>query len=179
MNYEFDLWGWFMGESAEPGPRTTPVAPENLSTSDTDGDLRANWTGLSWVELPYMPAEIAPAAVAPEIVITGIAADRPGFTHTPEFSDATVPVGTTLNFTAELRAGGNVLPLDDTFRMPIRSRDGRERVLLAGMAQGIITFSVLFDDSRVWEVTEAVVNADLPPERHMRFRGIKVFAVET
>lgn len=28
-----------------------------------------------------------------------------------------------------------------------------------------------------WE-TEAMINADLPPERHMRFKGIKVFAVE-
>lgn len=32
-------------------------------------------------------------------------------------------------------------------------------------------------DSHAWE-TEAMINADLPPERHMRFKGIKVFAVE-
>jgi hypothetical protein len=115
----------------------------------------------------------------PEIVITDIQCDRGGFVHAADFTDATVPVGATLAFTAELRVGAQVLPTDDSFRLPIRSRDGRERVVLASMVQGLITFSLLFDASRVWEVTEAVVNADLPPERHMRFRGIKVFAVET
>jgi hypothetical protein len=47
------------------------------------------------------------------------------------------------------------------------------------MVQGVITFSVQFDDSRVWEVTEAVINGDLPPEARMRFQGVKVYVVES
>jgi len=133
------------------------------------------WTGAAFVA-PASPQEMPQA----EIILTGITSNvQEGFDLSPDLSDVTVPVGATLAFTAELRMHGQVLPLDDTFRMPIRSRDGRERVLAASMSQGVITFGVRFDDSRVWEVTEAVINADLPSERHMRFKGIKVFAVET
>jgi len=115
----------------------------------------------------------------PTIVLTGVQCDTPGAVIAPGFADITVPVGSTLGFTAELRDSEDaVLPVDDTFRMPIRSRDGRERVVLAGMVQGVITFSVTFTESRVWEVTQDVINADLPAEAHMRFAGVRVFAVE-
>lgn len=124
------------------------------------------------------PGSEVPEAARPEVVITAIESQAAGLSHSADFSDATVPVGATVLFTAELRMGTTLLALDDSFRMPIRSRDGRERVVLANMAQGLITFSLLFDASRVWEVTEGVINADLPPERHMRFKGIRVFAVE-
>jgi len=179
MNFEFDLWGWYVGQAAEPGLRTTQVAPMNTALTEVEGEPRANWTGVEWLELPYVAPAPQAGLVRPEIVITEVQSDRPGMVASEDFADITVPVGSTLDFTAELRAGGQVLPLDDSFRMPIRSRDGRERVLLATMAQGVIAFSVLFDDSRVWDVTAAVINADLPPEAHMDFRGVKVFAVET
>ena len=179
MNYEYDLWGWYVGMATSPSERTTTLPPDNMQTHDAPDRPRSNFTGLAWVELPYeAPPEPVPEPAMPEIVITGIAADREGFVHTPDFTDATVPVGATLAFSAELRAGDQVLALDDSFRLPIRSRDGRERVVVASMAKGFIRFSVHFEDSRVWEVTEAMINADLPPERHMRFKGIKVFAVE-
>lgn len=180
MNYEYDLWGWYVGMATSPGERTTTLPPDNMQTHDATGRPRSNFTGLAWIELPYeMPPAPQPEPSVPEIVITGIQCNQGGFVHAADFTDATVPVGATLAFTAELRVGDQVLPANDSFRLPIRSRDGRERVVLASMVQGLITFSLLFDASRVWEVTEAVVNADLPPERHMRFRGIKVFAVET
>lgn len=179
MNYEFDLWGWYAGMSQAPGERTTTVPPDNQSTSEEAGQPRSNFTGLAWVQLPYTPTEpVPPVPEQPRIVITAIESDKPGMRHSGDFSDVTVAVGSTLRFTAELRLGGALLPLDDDFRMPIRSRDGRERVVLANMVQGVITFTVLFDDSRVWDVTEAVINADLPAERRMAFDGIKVFAVE-
>lgn len=124
------------------------------------------------------PGSEVPEAARPEVVITAIESQAAGFSHSADFSDVTVPVGATVLFTAELRMGTTLLALDDAFRMPIRSRDGRERVVLANMVQGVITFTVLFDDSRVWDVTEAVINADLAPEKHMAFKGIKVFVVE-
>lgn len=63
MNFEFDLYGWYTGQSDEPGLRTTAVAPENTSTAETEGEPRANWTGVAWVELPY---EVPPEPVDPE-----------------------------------------------------------------------------------------------------------------
>ncbi|MCP4519037.1 MAG: hypothetical protein GY824_27890, partial [Delftia sp.] len=126
MNYEFNLWGWYAGMSTMPGSRTTTLPPDNMQTHEIAGRPRSNFTGLAWVELPYeAPPEPVSEPALPEIVITGIAADREGFVHTPDFTDATVPVGATLAFSAELRAGDQVLTLDDSFRLPIRSRDGR------------------------------------------------------
>ncbi|UCV00714.1 hypothetical protein [Acidovorax radicis] len=178
MNFEFDLWGWYAGTSHDAAPRTTPVAPANLSTTNAEGELRANWSGVAWVDVPYTRPIPLIAPVQPEIVITAVQADMPGMVASEDFTDITVRVGSTLSFAAELRAGDVVLPIDDSFRMPIRSRDGRERVLLASMVQGVISFTVRFDDSRVWDVSEEVINADLPPEAQMRFHGVKVFAIE-
>lgn len=63
MNFEFDLFGWYTGQAEEPGLRTTPLAPANTSLTEVEGELRANWTGVEWVELPYEPP---PAPVEPE-----------------------------------------------------------------------------------------------------------------
>lgn len=68
MNFEFDLWGWYTGQSEEPCPRSTTLAPANTSTADTEGELRANWTGLAWAELPYAaPPEAQPVPEDPRI----------------------------------------------------------------------------------------------------------------
>lgn len=63
MNFEFDLHGWYVGASEEPGSRTTTQAPANTSTSEAEGELRANWTGAIWVDVPY---EAPPAPPEPE-----------------------------------------------------------------------------------------------------------------
>lgn len=63
MNFEFDLHGWYVGASDEPGPRTTTEAPANTSTGEAEGELRANWTGAIWVDVPY---EAPPAPPEPE-----------------------------------------------------------------------------------------------------------------
>ena len=134
-------------------------------------EIGKQWTGFSFDKR-------APAGSMAEMLITNIVADKVGCQYSTDFSRATVPVDVRLAFSAEYQADGQLLLEDGSYLFPIRSRDGRERVVVAEMHQGIITFSIHFEDSRVWELTEAMINADLPPERHMRFKGIKVFAVE-
>ncbi|CAN7469408.1 hypothetical protein [Acidovorax sp. LjRoot194] len=53
MNYEFDLWGWYVGQASAAGPRTTTTPPASMSVANTAGAPRANWTGVAWVLLPY------------------------------------------------------------------------------------------------------------------------------
>lgn len=86
-------------------------------------------------------------------------------------------MGTTLTITAELRAGEVVVPLTSTFLMPVTSRDGRERVLQAAMVDGVATVVSPFAESGVWQVTEAEINSDLPPDMQMHFAGIRIFVV--
>ena len=71
MPFEFDLHGWFAGGTAADGLRTVPMAPPSQSTTTTEGEPRANWTGTAWVMRPYVepPPEPEPQpVVAPRVV---------------------------------------------------------------------------------------------------------------
>ena len=65
MPFEFDLHGWFAGGTAADGLRTVPMAPPSQSTTTTEGQPRANWTGTAWVMRPYVapPPEPEPQPV--------------------------------------------------------------------------------------------------------------------
>ena len=54
MPFEFDLHGWYAGGVAAAGLRTVPTAPPSQSTTTTEGEPRANWTGAAWVMRPYV-----------------------------------------------------------------------------------------------------------------------------
>lgn len=121
------------------------------------------------------------AQFRPSMVITGIVADaeHSGATLVSSMAEVTCPVGTTLTVSAELRDPlGNVVPLSDSFRMPFRARDGREKVLLASMVDGLISITAPLRESGVWSASEATVNESLPPDFQMDFGGIEVFVVE-
>jgi hypothetical protein len=47
----FDKYGWYSGNQY-PG-RHTEVEPSNTYVGAQVGRLRANWTGLDWVDIPY------------------------------------------------------------------------------------------------------------------------------
>lgn len=158
------------GWTARPVPADRPAGQHAVLTLE-------GWQ-FTPVAPPVYKAPETPAR--PELVITQIVADaeHAAGTSVPSLAEVTCPVGTTLTFTAELRIAGQVVPLSDSFRMPIRSRDGRERVLLADMANGILTILVPLRESGAWSVTESIVNESLPAEKQMSFAGVKVFAVE-
>lgn len=122
-------------------------------------------------------------ALAPCIVLTSIAADSGHASGTlikPGLKDVTVPKGATLTVIAELRdSNGAKLPLSDSWRMPLRARDGREKVLLAAMVNGDIVITVPLPDSGCWEIRESVINESLPPDARLRFgEDMRVFVYE-
>lgn len=130
--------------------------------------------------LGIMP--VAPAN-APYIEIISVTADADHAAATfvrPGLRDVTTPRGATLTVLAELRASnGAKLPLSDSWRMPLRARDGREKVLLAVMVNGDIAITVPVPDSGVWEISEAVINESLPPDARLRFGDdMRVFVYE-
>jgi len=57
--HTYNLHGWY---AADAFPTRPAPAPANLSTSETPGELRANWTGYEWVDTPYA---VPPPATAP------------------------------------------------------------------------------------------------------------------
>lgn len=71
MPFEFDLHGWFAGGVAAAGLRTVTMAPPSQSTTTTEGEPRANWTGTAWVMRPYVEPPPEPEqqpVVAPRVV---------------------------------------------------------------------------------------------------------------
>uniref|UniRef100_A0A6M3KKV0 Uncharacterized protein n=1 Tax=viral metagenome TaxID=1070528 RepID=A0A6M3KKV0_9ZZZZ len=65
------MHGWFAGGVAAAGLRTVPAAPPSQSTTTTEGEPRANWTGTAWVMRPYVEPTLEPEpqpVVAPRVV---------------------------------------------------------------------------------------------------------------
>lgn len=160
--------------------RTPPeLADGEFAQLNADG-----WT-VTTVPMPALYVPPPPAELVdlrPTIVITAVAVDE---AHAAQsrvngVADVTLPTGSLLTVTAELRDGeGNVLPVSDSFRMPIVSRDGREKVLLAQMNAGVITIAAPMRESGVWQVEEGRINESLPAAAQMRFDGFKIYVVES
>ena len=53
MPFKYDLHGWFVGGVPTDELRTVATAPPSTSTTTTEGEPRANWSGLDWVMRPY------------------------------------------------------------------------------------------------------------------------------
>lgn len=65
--HTYDLFGWYAADAIP--LRDAGIAPANQSTSDTPGDIRANWTGYEWREMTYQtPPEIASPVIVPQVV---------------------------------------------------------------------------------------------------------------
>lgn len=65
--HTYNLYGWY---SADQFPnREASVEPNNLSLTEIDGEMRANWTGYEWVDLPYAaPVITEPVIPVPQVV---------------------------------------------------------------------------------------------------------------
>ena len=65
MPFKYDLHGWFVGGVPDAELRTVPMAPPSQTTTTTEGQPRANWTGTAWVMRPYVapPPEPEPQPV--------------------------------------------------------------------------------------------------------------------
>lgn len=121
-----------------------------------------------------------PAPPRPRLVVTAIVADvahQAQAVVTAALDDVTCKIGTVLTVTAELRSpvDGAVIPLSDSFRLPLRARDGREEVLLAAMVYGVVQIVAPMDQSGVWKVTEQTINEGLPEAMHMACAGLTLF----
>ena len=185
--YQIGPAGYWTGQTQQadddtvvPSGWTSRPLPEGLQEDEHVHLTLAGW------EITTVPPPVAVEASLgmlskPTLVITSIEADAG---HASQalingVSDVTCPVGTVLTVHADLRdAAGQVLPLTDSFRMPLRSRDGREKVLLAVMQDGTVTINAPLRESGAWSVTEAMINESLPPGNQMGFAGFQVFVVE-
>jgi len=129
--------------------------------------------------MPVITSVAPPVADAPkpDLVVNSLTCSDPTAIIQP--GDVTCSVGSTVTANAELRApDGSIIPLTATFRMPLIARDGRERVILARMENGVATISIALPESGVWVISEETINSGLPPEMQMRFARHEIYVVQ-
>ena len=121
------------------------------------------------------PEETTPQIMIPTVVITNI----DGGSFDPQQGELTLGVNTSFVATGELRIGGAIYtPYNGVFRMPIASLDGREKLILAHVVNGVVTINWTPTDSGIWSITSTLLNRDIPPEQHVSFTGLKIFVID-
>jgi hypothetical protein len=170
---QLDENGLCIGESCLSG---VVDAPHLVSIPHADGSYIGRvWDGAAWHD--WVP----PPDLRPRLIVTAITADPAwGMAVSQDLSEVTVPAGSMVTISAELRhpVTDDVLPLDGTFRMPITARDGREIIALVGVQQGVVTVDIPLKSSGAWSADERTINSGLPPEQRMQFAGVTAFVVE-
>lgn len=122
-----------------------------------------------------------PVAQKPAIVVESITADDDYNAHTivsDMLDEVRTIVGATLRITVRIDVAGQLYPLNESFDLPISSVDGRVRPVRVVFENGRATFNVAMPDARIWQVAEEMINSGLPPEKHMRFAGLRVVVAE-
>ena len=152
-----------------------PMPDNALLVDDNVSHLGQRWTGNKWVAVAAQTDQL------PAIVVENITADASSNAHTiiaDNFAEVRTVVGAVLAITVRMEVGGQLYPINEAFDMPITSVDGRvypKRVLFEA---GRATFTIAMTEPRIWNVTAEMINSGLPPEKHMRFAGLRVVAAE-
>lgn len=152
-----------------------PLPANAVPIGSDDSRLGQRWTGKKWVNVPK------PGDVQPTIVLESISADAAYNAHTivaDTLSEVRTVVGATLSIAARIEVAGQLYPLNESFDLPITSADGRVRPVRVIFENGRAVFTVAMTDARIWIVTEEMINSSLPPEKQMRFAGLRVVAAE-
>ena len=130
--------------------------------------------GMRWDGMIFKPVV---ATVMPEVVITSVTCDLPSAIIAADFLEVTCEVGASVTLHASVMLGGAIVPVSASFRMPIKSSDGREEVILINVVEGVINKSIIFDKSGIWSIDEKSINSSLPDAAKMTFKGIRFFVV--
>lgn len=153
----------------------TPLPGNAILLRDEESRLGQKWTGSKWAPV------VVQADQRPSIVVENITADAGSNVHTiiaDNFAEVRTVVGAVLTITVRMEVGGQLYPANEAFDMPITSVDGRvypKRVLFEA---GRATFTITMTEPRIWNVTAEMINSSLPPEKNMRFAGLRVVAAE-
>jgi hypothetical protein len=148
--------------------------PSNSTTMDPGILSNPIWAGDSWIDVPF--PEPIPVAPKPVLTITSVSG---ALYYDTVKAEITIHAGTQLIVSSELSLDGTLMAtFSDNFRMPVQAIDGREKIILSTITNGIGTTQWTPKDSGTWLVTEALINRDLPSESHIGFSGLKIFVLE-
>ncbi len=108
----------------------------------------------------------------PKVVITGLEVSG---TPATVSSRIIINAGQALTVSASLMAGETVLPVTDTFAMPIsRVRGDVDQTVRVDFVNGSANFTVNFPRSGEYAVLPEWLNMHLPPEQQMDFEAFYI-----
>lgn len=153
------------------------------NTAIADAPLAANWVqsdtaGIGWLcdgeNFTPPPAPSAPVRV----IITGLAIN--GTQQITPRSRVVIRAGQSLGVVAETRQGGQLVPVTDSFAVPIGRVNGAvETTERAEFIGGIANMLIPFPNPGEFEVTQALLNLYLPPEQQMLFDTFNISVTRT
>lgn len=157
---------------------------DNIAEADTP--LAINWVrsdvaGIGWLledgELVPPPAPPVPAEPV-RVVITGLAIN--GTQQITPRSRVVIRAGQSIGVVAETRQGGQLVPVSDSFAVPIGRVNGAvETTERAEFVGGIANMLIPFPSAGEFEVTQALLNLYLPPEQQMLFDTFNISVTRT
>jgi len=91
-----------------------------------------------------------------------------------------IPVGMTFTAHILMRDLNDTftLPINDFFAMPIIGEGHPTQLLAVGVNDGVVSMDMTYPTSGIYEITEAVINRELPPAQQFKFAGVKIYVVE-
>lgn len=133
--------------------------------------------GWSYIDGQFAPPIPIDTNLLPILVITSVS---PTGYALSDSNEITCPAGTVLHGEIEIRMPDNstVIPLTQNFRLPVKSEDGREIVVLASFTDGVGFVDIPLRNSGLWHITEDLINRNLPVENRMKFEGVHIYVLE-
>lgn len=114
-----------------------------------------------------------------QLKLTSLTCAAPGAIVDQAVPEATLPKNTMVTARGEVQMNGAVVTtFTGKFRLPIVASDGRERIILATITNGIMEASWTPSESGKWRITEAAINSALPPDRKMGWKELTVYVLD-
>lgn len=156
---------------------------DNIAVADEP--LAANWVesdtaGIGWllVDGELTPPLATVATTPPRVVITGLAIN--GTQMITPRPRVVLRQGQSLGVTVQIQKEGQLLPITDSFAVPIGRVGGAvEQTERAEFTGGTANMLIPFNSSGEFEVTQALLNLYLPPEQQMLFDTFNISVTRT
>lgn len=152
----------------------TAVADEPLS----DNWVQSDTANIGWL---YDGEDFTPPSAPAEpvrVLITGLSIN--GTQQITPRSRVVLRAGQSLGVVAETRQGGQVVPVTDSFALPIGRVNGAvETTERAEFIGGIANMLIPFPSAGEFEVTQALLNLYLPLEQQMLFDTFNISVTRT
>jgi hypothetical protein len=91
-----------------------------------------------------------------------------------------IPAGMPFTAHIQMRDVGDTttMPINDFFAMPVIGEGHPTQLFAVGVTDGVATMEMMYPNSGIYEITQDVINRELPPQSKFKFAGVRIYVVE-